>query len=69
MSCNMVNFGPLASEIVSLFWGTPSNFNGFRVLAPLLHDTSSGRQPNCGVEQGGTYILQVGHRVGHWPTF
>ena len=30
---NMVNFGPLAAEIVSLVWGTPANFNGFRVLA------------------------------------
>jgi len=34
---NMVNFGPLAAEIVSLVWGTPANFNGFRVLAALLH--------------------------------
>ena len=34
---NMVNFGPLAAEIVSLVWGTPTNFNGFRVLAALLH--------------------------------
>jgi len=32
----MVNFGPLADEIVSLVWGTPANFNGFRVLAALL---------------------------------
>ena len=36
-SHNMVNFGPLAAEIVSLVWGTPGNFNGFRVLAALLH--------------------------------
>ena len=36
---NMVNFGPLAAEIVSLVWGTPSNFNRFRVLAALLHGT------------------------------
>jgi len=36
---NMVNFGPLAAEIVSLVWGTPANFNGFRVLAALLHGT------------------------------
>jgi len=36
---NMVNFGPLAAEINSLVWGTPSNFNGFRVLAALLHGT------------------------------
>jgi len=28
---NMVNFGPLAAEIVSLVWDTPGNFNGFRV--------------------------------------
>ena len=35
----MVNFGPLAAEIVSLVWGTPGNFNGFRVLAALLHVT------------------------------
>ena len=36
---NVVNFGPLAAEIVSLVWGTPANFNGFRVLASLLHGT------------------------------
>ena len=33
----MVNFGPLAAEIVSLVRGTPANFNGFSVLAALLH--------------------------------
>ena len=36
---NMVNFGPLAAEIVLLVWGTPGNFSGFRVLAALLHGT------------------------------
>jgi len=35
----MGNFGPLAAEIGSLVWGTPANFNGFRVLAALLHGT------------------------------
>jgi len=34
---NMVNFGPLAAEIGSGVWDTPANFNGFRVLAALLH--------------------------------
>jgi len=29
----MVNSSPLVAEIVSLVWGTPANFNGFRVLA------------------------------------
>jgi len=34
---NMVNFGPLAAEIVSLVWFTPANFNGFRILPALLY--------------------------------
>jgi len=34
---NMVNFGLLAAEIDPVVWGTPANFNGFRVLAALLH--------------------------------
>ena len=33
----MVNFGPLAAEIVSLVWDAPAN--GFGVLAALLHGT------------------------------
>ena len=37
MSHNMVNFGPLAAEIGLPNWGTPANFNGFRLLASLLH--------------------------------
>jgi len=38
---NMVNFGPLAAEIVSLVWGTPANFNGFGVLVALLHSQTA----------------------------
>ena len=38
---NMGNFGPLAAEIVSLVWGTPANFNGFRFLAALLHSETA----------------------------
>jgi len=34
---NMVNFGPLAAEIISGVWGTPATFNSFRILAALLH--------------------------------
>jgi len=34
---NMVNFGSLAAEICWRVWGTPANFNGFHVLAALLH--------------------------------
>jgi len=66
---DMVNFGPLTTEIGSGS-GTPANFNGFRVLAALLHGTLV-----VGVSQtlrrwtaGATYIRQGGHHVGHWPT-
>jgi len=67
---NMVNFGPLAAEIVSLVWGAPGNFNGFRVLAALLHGSlvwASAKLRRC--TEGATYIRQGGHHVGHWPTF
>jgi len=67
----MVNFGLLAAEIISLVWGTPVNFNGFRDLAALLHGTLV-----VGISQtlwrwteGATFIQQGGHHVGHWPTF
>jgi len=43
---NMHERGPLVAEIVSLVWGTPANFNGFRVLAALLHGI-----PAVGVSQ------------------
>jgi len=33
---NMANVGPLTAEIGSVVWGTPANFNGFRVLLSLL---------------------------------
>ena len=46
MSHNMVNFGLLAAEIGPVVWGTPANFNGFRVLAALLHGS-----PVVGVSQ------------------
>jgi len=38
-SHNMVNFGPLTAEMRWRVWGTLTNFNGFRVLAALLHGT------------------------------
>jgi len=41
-----------AAEIGLPVWGTPAHFNGFRVLAALLHGSQVvTRQPNCGVEQ------------------
>jgi len=46
---NMVNFGPLAAEMVSLVWGTLANVNEFRNLAALLYGTVVAKL--CGVEQ------------------
>jgi len=34
---NMVNFCPLAAQIGLPVWSTLANFNGFHVLAALLH--------------------------------
>jgi len=44
----MVNFGLLTAEIDPVVWGTPANFNGFRVLASSVtaRQSSSERQPN-----------------------
>ena len=55
-SYNRVNFGPLIlkGEIYWPLWGTPANFNGFRVLALLLHQRCS------------TQISQTLHNV--WPS-
>ena len=70
-SYNMVNFGLLAAEIIWLVWGTPANFNGFRILAALLQGILV-----VGVSQtlrrwteGATCIRPGDHHVGHWPTF
>jgi len=67
----MVNFGPLAAEIGLPVWGTPANFNGFRVLAALLYGTLvvGVSQTLRRLTESATYIRQGGHHVGHWPTF
>jgi len=67
---NMVNFVPLAAEIVSLVSGTPGNFIGFRLLAALLHGSLvMGVSQTAALNRGATYIRQGGHHVGHSPTF
>ena len=54
----MVNFGQLTAEIRSGVWGTPANFNGFRVLAALLHGTLVvGVAKLCGIEQSAPPIF------------
>ena len=38
---NVVNVGPLTAEISLPVWGTPTNFDGFRILASLLRRRST----------------------------
>ena len=68
---NMVNFDPLAAEICLPVWGTPANFDGFRVLAALLHGCQivNVSQTLRHWTEGATYVRQGDHHVGHWPTF
>jgi len=81
MPLQYVNFGQqLAAEIVSLVWGTPANFNGFHVLAVLLHgtlvlecravtlpgrETHTGRQRNFAALNRGRHLYSVG-RPSRW---
>jgi len=47
----MLNFGPIMAGCWRV-WGTTANFNGFRVLAALMHGTLVvGVSQICGVEQ------------------
>jgi len=69
---NVVNFGLLAAEIDPIVWGTPATFNGFRVLAALLHGSQVVSVSQiCGVEQRAPPMFgrQGDHQVGHWPIF
>jgi len=67
----MVNFGQLATEICWRVWGTPANFNWFRVFAALLHGTLvvGVSQTLRGWTEDATYIRQGGHHVENRPTF
>jgi len=63
----MVNFGPLAAEICWRLWGTPANFNGFRVLhgSVTARHSGSGRQPNFVALNRGHHMYSVG-QLSSW---
>jgi len=61
----MVNFGILAAEIVSLVWGTPANFNGFRVCAALLHGTLVAGVSQSAALNRGRHLYLAG-RPSRW---
>jgi len=60
----MVNFGLLAAEIDPVVWGTPANFNGFRVLAALLHGSQVKRQPNFAALNRVCHLCSAGRPSG-----
>jgi len=62
---NMVYFGPLTAEIGSLVWGTPTNFNVFRVLAALLHGTPAVGGSQTAVLNRGRHLYSAG-RPSRW---
>jgi len=61
-----LQYGELAAEIGSLVWGTPANFNGFRVLAALHpRHSSSGRQPKFAALNRRRHLYSAG-RPSRW---
>jgi len=58
---NMVNFGLPTAAICWRVWVTPANFNGFRILAALLH----GCQPNLAALKRGRHLYSAG-RLSRW---
>ena len=62
MSSQYGELGPLAAEIVSLVWGTPGNFNGFHVLAALLHGTLVVGVSQTAALNRGRHLYSVGMR-------
>jgi len=61
----MVNFGVLAAEILSLVWGIPANFNGFCVLAALLHGTLVvGVSQTAAFNRGRRHLYSAGRPSG-----
>jgi len=66
---NMENFGPLTAEICWRVWGSPANFNGFRVLAAAgrvtARHSSSGHHPKFGALNTGRHLYSAG-RPSRW---
>ena len=66
MSHNMVNFGQLAAEILSLVWGTPANFNGFSRLGSVTaRHLVDWRQTNFAALNRGRHLCSAG-RPSRW---
>ena len=55
----------IAAEIFWRVWGTPANFNGFRLLAALLHGTLVVRVSQTAALNRGRYLYSAG-RSSRW---
>jgi len=66
-SCNMVNFGLLTAKICWRVSGTPANFNGFRVLAALLHGTLVVGVSQTAAMNRGRHLYSAG-RPSRWAS-
>jgi len=62
---NIVNFGLLTAETCWRVWGTPANFNGFRVLAALLHGTLAVGVSQTAALNRGRHLHSTG-RPSRW---
>ena len=57
---NMVNFGPLATEIDPVVWGTLQISTGFASWQRYCTASSSGRQPNFAALNRGRHLCSAG---------
>jgi len=62
---NMVHFGLLMAEICWRVWGTPANFNGFHVLAGLMHGTLAVGVSETAALNRGRHLHSAG-RPSRW---
>jgi len=63
---NMVNFGPIATEIDPVVWGSPLQIStGFASWRLVVGVSQTLRHWT----EGATYVRQGDHHVGHWPTY
>ena len=62
---SMVNFGPLTAEINWRVWGTPSYFNGYRILAALLHGSQVVGVSQTAALNRGRHLCSAG-RPSRW---
>ena len=63
----MVKFGLPAAEIDPVVWGTPANFNGFRILAALLHSILVVGVSQTVALNRGRHLYSVG-RPSRWAS-